>query len=55
MQIIVKKKNQKLQGGVKKNQKFTEMQTELKAMNSGLNNAEKGISDLEDRITEIAQ
>ena len=31
------------------------MQTELKAMNSGLNNAEKGISDLEDRIMEITQ
>ena len=32
-----------------------EMQTELKAMNSRLNNAERGISDLEDRITEITQ
>ena len=31
------------------------MQTELKAVKSRMNNAEKQISDLEDRIMEITQ
>ena len=31
------------------------MKTELKAINSKLNNAEEWISDLEDRIMEITQ
>ena len=34
---------------------FEEMQTELKALKSRMNNAEKWISDLEDRIMEITQ
>ena len=34
---------------------FAEMQTELKGLNSRMNNAEKQISDLEDRIIEITQ
>ena len=32
---------------------FAEMQAELKALNSRMNNAEEWKSDLEDRITEI--
>ena len=31
------------------------MQTELKALKSRVNNAEEGISDLEDKIMEITQ
>ena len=34
---------------------FAEMQTELKALKSRMNNAEEWISDLEDRIMEITQ
>ena len=34
---------------------FVEMQVELKALKSRMNNAEEQISDLEDRITEITQ
>ena len=34
---------------------FAEMQTELKALKSRMNNAEEGISDLEHRIMEITQ
>ena len=34
---------------------FTEMQTELKALQSRMNSAEEQISDLEDRIMEITQ
>ena len=32
---------------------FAEMQTELKALKSKMINAEKGVSDLEERIMEI--
>ena len=34
---------------------FAEMQAELKALKSRMNNAEEQISDLEDRIMEITQ
>ena len=34
---------------------FAETQTELKALNSRMNNAEEQINDLEDRIMEITQ
>ena len=34
---------------------FAEMKAELKEMNSRMNNSEKQVSDLEDRIREITQ
>ena len=56
MQITVKKELETLRGSQKKKKKensFSKMKTELKAMNSRINNAEERISDLEDRPMEI--
>lgn len=47
MHIIVKKRTRNYTGE-SKTRNFTEMKTELKAMKSRLNNAEKGISDLKE-------
>ena len=56
MQSTVKNKL----GTIKRSQEkiessFTERKDELKAMNYWMNNAEKWISDLDDRIMEITQ
>lgn len=48
MHIIVKKRTRNYTGESRKTRNFTEMKTELKAMKSRLNNAEKGISDLKE-------
>ena len=55
MQITVKKELETLRGSQKKKieNSFSKMKTELKAMNSRINNAEERISDLEDRPMEI--
>ena len=50
-----KKKRETMRSQEKLENSFAEMQAELKALNSRVNNAEEQISDLEDRIMEITQ
>ena len=45
----IKRRQEKLENS------FAEMQAELKALNSRMNNTKEQISDVEDRITEIIQ
>ena len=56
MQITLERKLKNIKRNIEKlENSFAEMQTELKALKSRMNNAEEWISDFKDRIMEITQ